>query len=193
MAAIYLTDASGNATRYALPNTAGEFIVLGSAEGCTVQLPAETGLQPQHAQVAHNGTDYVLTDLTGNGGITVNGRAETSVILVPGVAYFLGSLVLAYDAEAALPEPQPAAAAPQQQGGAPRLTKAALPKQPARMRRSALAGQVDIPLPKQENMLVTLLAPLYSVAVLVAAFAAGLTLRYWLITGRYFPTDFFGE
>lgn len=195
MAAIYLTDASGNATRYALPNTAGESLVLGSAEGSAVLLPAEAGILPQHAQVDHNGTDYVLTDLTGNGGIMVNGQAESSVILVPGVAYFLGSLTLAYDPEVAEPA-APAPAAEEQsaeQQAAPRLTKAALPNQPARMRRSALASQVDTPQSKQENVLVTLLTPLYSVIIILAAFVAGLTLRYWLITGRYFPTDFLGE
>lgn len=193
MAAIYLTDASGNATRYALPNTAGEFLVLGSGEGSSVLLPAEAGILPQHAQVAHHGTDYVLTDLTGNGGIMVNGQAEESVLLVPGVAYFLGSLTLAYDPEVAVPATEAPAEQPAEQQAAPRLTKAALPNQPARMRRSALASQVEIPQPKQENILVTLLTPLYSIAVILAAFVAGLTLRYWLITGRYFPSDFFGE
>lgn len=193
MAAIYLTDASGNATRYALPNTAEDFLVLGSAEGSSVQLPAEAGILPQHAQVAHNGTDYVLTDLTGNGGIMVNGQAEESVLLVPGVAYFLGSLTLAYDPEVAAPATEAPAEQPAEQQAAPRLTKAALPNQPARMRRSALASQVELPQPKQENILVTLLTPLYSIAVILAAFVAGLTLRYWLITGRYFPSDFFGE
>lgn len=193
MAAIYLTDASGNATRYALPNTAEDFLVLGSAEGSAVQLPAEAGILPQHAQVAHNGTDYVLTDLTGNGGIMVNGQAEESVLLVPGVAYFLGSLTLAYDPEVAAPATEAPAEQPAEQQAAPRLTKAALPNQPARMRRSALASQVELPQPKQENILVTLLTPLYSIAVILAAFVAGLTLRYWLITGRYFPSDFFGE
>lgn len=194
MAAIYLTDASGNATRYALPLSAEEFLVLGSGEGSTVLLPAEAGILPQHAQITYNGTDYVLTDLTGNGGVMVNGQAEASVILVPGVAYFLGSLTLAYDPEVVVEAPAaPAEQAPVQQQGTPKLTKAARPNGPARMRRSALASQADIPLPKQENILVTLLTPLYSIAVLLAAFVAGLTLRYWLITGRYFPSDFFGE
>lgn len=193
MAAIYLTDASGNATRYALPNTAGETLLLGSGEGSAVLLPAEAGIAPLHAQVDHNGTDYVLTDLTGNGGVMVNGQAEASVILVPGVAYFLGSLTLAYDPEMAEAAPAPAEQAAPQQQGTPKLTKAALPNQPARMRRSALASQVELPQPKQENILVTLLTPLYSIAILLAAFVAGLTLRYWLITGRYFPSDFFGE
>lgn len=201
MAAVYLTDAAGNSTRYALPVTPGEILLLGSQPGCHLPLPETEGVTPQHAQLEFNGTDYVLTDLSGIGGVVVNGTAEASVLLVPGVAYFVGPYTLAYDPETATPEPvapeMPAEAAPEaavepaaEPAAAPKLAKAALPDQPVRMRRSANVAPLDIPAPKQENILITTITPLYVTAVLAAAFVAGLTLRYWLISGSFFPSDF---
>lgn len=199
MAAVYLTDAAGNSARYALPVTPGEILLLGSQPGCHLPLPETEGVAPQHAQLEFNGTDYVLTDLSGNGGVIVNGVAEASVLLVPGVAYFVGPYTLAYDPETAAPEhvspEMSAAAAPEtaveaEPAAAPKLAKAALPDQPVRMRRSANVAPMDIPTPKQENIFVTTITPLYVTAVLAAAFVAGLTLRYWLISGSFFPSDF---
>lgn len=201
MAAVYLTDAAGNSTRYALPVTPGEILLLGSQPGCHLPLPETEGVAPQHAQLEFNGTDYVLTDLSGNGGVVVNGTAEASVLLVPGVAYFVGPYTLAYDPETAAPEPvapeMPAETAPEaavepaaEPAAAPKLAKAALPDQPVRMRRSVNVAPLDIPAPKQENIFITTITPLYVTAVLAAAFVAGLTLRYWLISGSFFPSDF---
>lgn len=201
MAAVYLTDAAGNSTRYALPVTPGEILLLGFQPGCHLPLPETEGVAPQHAQLEFNGTDYVLTDLSGNGGVVVNGTAESSVLLVPGVAYFVGPYTLAYDPETAAPEPvapeMPAETAPAaavepaaEPAAAPKLAKAALPDQPVRMRRSVNVAPLDIPAPKQENIFITTITPLYVTAVLAAAFVAGLTLRYWLISGSFFPSDF---
>lgn len=201
MAAVYLTDAAGNSTRYALPVTPGEILLLGSQPGCHLPLPETEGVAPQHAQLEFNGTDYVLTDLSGIGGVVVNGTAEASVLLVPGVAYFVGPYTLAYDPETAAPEPvapeMPAETAPAaavepaaEPAAAPKLAKAALPDQPVRMRRSVNVAPLDIPAPKQENIFITTITPLYVTAVLAAAFVAGLTLRYWLISGSFFPSDF---
>lgn len=191
MAAVYLTDAAGNSTRYALPLAPGEILILGSQPGCHLPLPETEGVAAQHAQLEYNGTDYVLTDLSGNGGVVVNGTAEASVLLVPGVAYFVGPCTLAYDPETAAPEPM-AEPAPKTvtETAAPKLAKAALPDQPVRMRRAANVASMDIPTPKQENILLTTITPLYVAAVLAAAFVAGLTLRYWLISGSFFPSDF---
>lgn len=194
MAAVYLTDAAGNSTRYALPVTPGEILLLGSQPGCHLPLPETEGVAPQHAQLEFNGTDYVLSDLSGNGGVVVNGTAEASVLLVPGVAYFVGPYTLAYDPETAAPEPvteaAPEAAVEAEPTAAPKVTKAARTGQPMRMRRSASVAPLDIPAPKQENVFITMITPLYVTAVIAAAFIAGLTLRYWLISGSFFPSDF---
>lgn len=185
MAAIYLSDSQGNTVRCALPEAAGESVLLGSAEGCQVLLPPAEGVAAQTANITFDGTNYVLNDMTGAGAVVVNEQAEASVVLVPGVVYLLvDSYTITFDPETAAPAESAAPAAP-------RLTKAALPDRPARMRRQGGAAPLDIPAPKQENALVTLVTPVYVAAILIASFVAGLSLRYWLITGGYFPTDFF--
>lgn len=184
MAAIYLSDPQGNTVRCALPEAAGESVLLGSAEGCQVLLPPTEGMAAQLANISFDGTNYVLNDMTGAGAVVVNEQAEASVVLVPGVVYLLAdTYTIAFDPETGAPE----GAAP----AAPRLTKAALPDRPVRMRRQGAAAPLDIPAPKQENALVTLVTPVYVAAILIASFVAGLSLRYWLITGGYFPSDFF--
>lgn len=186
MAAIYFADAQGNTVRCALPETAGESVSLGSAEGCHVLLPPTEGVADRVADIVFDGTNYVLNDTMGVGAVVVNEQAEASVVLVPGVVYLLvDSYTLTFDPETAAPEEGAAPAAP-------RLVKAALPAGGARIRRQGAAPMpLDIPAPKQENALLTLATPVYVAAILIASFVAGLSLRYWMLTGGYFPSDFF--
>jgi hypothetical protein len=55
------------------------------------------------------------------------------------------------------------------------------------LRSNAAAHIPEIEITR-ENPVVTLIKPIYVIAVLAAAFLAGLTLHHWLTTGEFFPS-----
>lgn len=181
MAFIDSTDAAGNTLRYELPAEEGVLITLGSAEDATLRLEGE-GVAAHHATITHTAGQYAISPA--EGAVTVNGAPiESAMLLVEGVAYALGGLQLAF-----LPE-APADEAEEEEAPAEEGTKVVRRKK--KSLRSTLAAAA--PVTKQENPIVTLIAPFYAIAVVIAAFVAGLTLRYWIVTGGFLPAEWLGK
>lgn len=188
-AAIYLKDAQGQTTRHELPATAEEELTLGSVEGCRLPLTAESPEHPLHVRITRTADgQYALQDMTEHGCLMVNDSPVPYVLLIEGVTYCLGSYKLTYTeekeaAQKAAPTPAPAASKGRKSPSA--ASKKAAPM----LRRSGgSAAPLDIPLPAKENALLTLITPVYVTVVLIAAFIAGMTLRYWFSTGLYLPS-----
>ena len=181
MAFIESTDAAGNTLRYELPAEESVLITLGSAEDATLRYEAE-GVLPHHADITLAGGQYAITPA--EGAVTVNGAPiEAAMLLVEGVDYAIGSLRLSFIA---------AAAAASEEAPA---EEAAPVKKVVRRKKNLhapLAAAVTVSA-KKENVIVTLITPFYVIAVLAAAFVAGLTLRYWLVTGGFLPTEWLNK
>lgn len=181
MAFIESTDAAGNTLRYELPAEEGVLITLGSAEDATLRFEAE-GVAPQHATLSLTDGQYAITPA--EGAVTVNGAPiEAAMLLVEGVDYAIGSLHLSFlSAAGEANEEAPA-------------EEAAPKKKVVRRKkslRSTLAAASPVPT-RKENPIVTLITPFYVIAVVAAAFVAGLTLRYWLVTGGFLPAEWLNK
>lgn len=189
MAYLDSTDAAGNRLCYELPAEEGVLITLGSAEDVTLRFESE-GIAAHHATITPAGGQFSIVPAEGT--VEVNGAAITeAMLLVPGVDYALGSLHLSFS-----PENLPTAEAAQEESEAGEAGEDA-PRKVVRRRKSrsaaaALAAASTIPT-ANENPLVTLITPFYVIAVLAAAFVAGLSLRYWILTGGFLPADWLGE
>lgn len=184
MAFIDSTDAAGNTLRYELPAEAGVLITLGSAEDATLRMEGE-GVAAHHADISLTDGQYAISPA--EGAVTVNGAAiESAMLLVEGVDYTLGSLHLSFTPEAA-----PAEAEADEEAPAEEET----PKKKAVRRKKSLRSTLSGPVPTSsaENPLVTLIAPFYAIGIIIAAFVAGLTLRYWLVTGGFLPADWLNK
>lgn len=181
MAFIESTDAAGNTLRYELPAEEGALITLGSAEDVTLRFDAE-GVLPHHADIALTDGQYAITPA--EGAVTVNGALiEAAMLLVEGVDYAVGSLRLSFIAAAAAASEETP-------------TEEAAPVKKVVRRKKSLRGPLAAAAPaatKKENVIVTLITPFYVIAVVAAAFVAGLTLRYWLVTGGFLPTDWLNK
>lgn len=187
MAYLDSTDAAGNRLRYELPAEEGVLLSLGSAEDATLRYESE-GVAAHHASVTPAGGQFSIAPAEGE--VLVNGAAITEpMLLVAGVDYALGSLHLSFSPEELGSEEEieePAA----EEGEAPARRKVV--RRRSRSAAAALAAASMAPSQK-ENPLVTLITPYYVIAVLAAAFVAGLSLRYWMLTGGFLPTDWLGE
>lgn len=189
-------DTAGNHLRYILPAEEGAPIVLGSAEDATLRYDSE-GVAAHHAVITPAAGQFSIAPLEGE--VRVNEALITeAMLLVPGVDYALGSLHLSFsaeelpaeEAEAGAEEPETAEAEEAPADTAPR-TKTVRRKK-SRSAAAALAAASAVP-GASENPLVTLITPFYVIAVLAAAFVAGLTLRYWMVTGGFLPSAWLGE
>lgn len=180
MAFIDSTDAAGNALRYELPAEEGVLITLGCAEDATLRFEGE-GVAAHHATITLTDGQYAIAPA--EGAVTVNGAAiESAMLLVEGVDYALGSLHLSFSPESA-PEAEETEVA------------ADAPKKKVVRRKKSLRSTLSGPVPtsSRENPIVTLIIPFYAIAVIIAAFVAGLTLRYWLVTGGFLPSDWMNK
>lgn len=167
MASLYITDADGTCLTYELPEDDSVLWVLGSAEEATITLAGE-GIADRHATLSSLQSAPAIT--AADGPVIVNGETITEpTLLVEGVAYGVGGYTLTY--------------------GAPPAANEEGAEAQGRPRRRAVRrrGADVIPEPKNENILVALITPLYVITILIAAFFAGLTLRYWMMTGGYLP------
>lgn len=179
MAFIDSTDAAGNQLRYELPAEEGVLIVLGSAEDATLRFESE-GVAAHHATITLSAGQYAIAPAEGT--VSVNGSPiSDAMLLVEGVDYAVGTLHLGFSPETA--------AAADAEAPAEEAAEEARPK-PVRRKKSLRRVLAGAPVPSQkENPIVTLIAPFYAIAVVAAAFVAGLTLRYWLVTGGFLPAD----
>lgn len=186
MAYLDSNDAAGNRLRYELPAEEGVIITLGAAEDVTLRYESE-GVSSHHATITPAAGQFSIAPA--EGAVLVNGAAITEpMLLVPGVDYALGSLHLTFSPEE-LSEAEEIEE-PAEEGDKPVRRKVV-----RRRSRSAAAALAAASLEGSatENPLVTLITPFYVIAVLAAAFVAGLSLRYWMLTGGFLPTDWLGE
>lgn len=195
MPAIDIIDSAGNDYRYELP-VDGSALLIGTGEDCSISLPHITDLQPQHCTITLQEEGYVISIVSPEASLLAEGQPTESAILVPRAAYNIGSAMLVYDdgsTAAATTEEAPAAeapsaeapsAAPAAEESTPKKKKA---KKKKKKKKAAGHAPVDgvISYTEEDSTLHIILRRLYVIFILAAAFLAGLTLRYWMITGEF--------
>lgn len=200
MAAIYITDASGTPQAYELNP---EFMyLLGSGEDCDIRIADTEGVAVQHCELMWNAelNMYMLHGCTPELMLTANDSAHNCVALVAGVTYGIGAAQLTYAEELPaaeqLPDEEEEESSDDEEEESTKMTRAEVvpvqlrrkPVGRARSLRSDAAAHIPEIEIKRENPLITLIKPLYVIAVLIAAFIAGLTLHHLLTTGEFFPS-----
>lgn len=202
MAAIYITDASGTPQVYELDP---EFMyLLGSGEDCDIRIADTEGVAAQHCELMWNAglNLYTLRGCTPELMLTANDNAHNCVALVAGVPYGIGAAQLTYVEELPAEEPQADEAESEEDNcddeeeETTKMTRAEVvpvqlrrkPVGRTRSLRSDAAAHIPEIEIKRENPIITLIKPLYVIAVLIAAFIAGLTLHHLLTTGEFFPS-----
>lgn len=172
MPAIDIIDSAGNAYRYELPED-GSVLLIGTGEDCSISLPHITDLLPQHCTISLQDGEYILTAAAGTS-LLVEGEANESAVLVPQVEYGIGSARIMYDdgtiAEA-VDTPADAPAAPRR-------------KKKKKVSRQEPLG-ASLSYTEEDSLLHIIFRRLYVIVILIAAFLAGLTMRYWMITGDF--------
>lgn len=200
MAAIYITDASGTRRAYELNP---EFMyLLGSGEDCDIRIADTEGVATQHCELMWNAelNMYMLHACTPELMLTANDSAHNCVALVAGVTYGIGTAQLTYVEELPsaeqLPDEEEDESSDEEDEEGTKMTRAEVvpvqlrrkPVGRTRSLRSDAAAHIPEIEIKRENPLITLIKPLYVIAVLIAAFIAGLTLHHLLTTGEFFPS-----
>ena len=176
MPAIDIIDSSGNDYRYFLPED-GSMLLIGSGEGCSISLPHIADLLPQHCTISLQPEGYVISIAAEGAILLAEGQPTQAAILVPRAVYNIGSAMLMYD-EAAAPaaEEAPAEEAPKK-----------------KKKKKKISGHPSIvdttTYTKEESYIHIILRRVYVVLILAAAFVAGLTMRYWMITGEFLLDD----
>lgn len=186
MASIDIIDSAGNAYRYNLPED-GTALLIGTGEECSVSLPHLTDLFPQHCTVSLQEEGYVIAVATPGAVLLAENQMTEAAVLVPGAVYNIGSATLTFDdgtATAAAPAQEEAPAEEQEEEEEPAVRKL---KRPAGRR----GHHDDSPLfstpsyTEEDSVLHIIFRRLYVIAILAAAFLAGLTMRYWMMTGDF--------
>lgn len=185
MAYIDIIDSGGNTYRYPLPED-GSVLLIGSAEDCSISLPHVADLLPQHCTISLQEQGYVLSAATEGAALLAENEPTAAAVLVPGAVYNLGSTILMYAVEEA---PAEAPAAPAEEAPAEETeAEEETPKKKKKKFRK-LPGVTPIRdtvfYTEEEGALHIILRRLYVIAILAASFLAGLTLRYWMITGEF--------
>ena len=182
MAYIDIIDSGGNTYRYPLPED-GSVLLIGSAEDCSISLPHVADLLPQHCTISLQEQGYVLSAATEGAALLAENEPTAAAVLVPGAVYNLGSTILMYAVEDAPPEAEvPAEAEAEEEATAeePKKKKKKFRKLPGVTPIRDTAFYTE-----EEGALHIILRRLYVIAILAASFLAGLTLRYWMITGEF--------
>ena len=165
----------------------GSVLLIGSGEDCSITLPHVADMLPQHCTITLQEQGYVLTAATEGAALLAENEPTAAAVLVPGAVYNLGSTILMYaeeeaPAEAPAPEKTPAEPAAEEE------TTAEEPKK-KKKKFKKLPGVTPIRdtvyYTEEEGALHIILRRLYVIAILAASFLAGLTLRYWMITGEF--------
>ncbi len=209
MAYIDIIDSTGGDFRYLLQEDE-TVITIGSAEDCSISLPHITDLQPQHCTISLQQGCYVLTALPG-ASILAEGAPTDAVMLVPHAVYNLGSAMLMFNdaapdaADATTPQemvesvPEPVAeVAPEPVAevvpepveevapASEAVEEAPVKKAKKKHKRPSADPLVATAFHTEEDGAIhVILRRLYVIAILALAFLAGLTMRYWMITGDY--------
>ena len=184
MPVIDIIDASGNDYRYNLPED-GSVLLIGSGEDCSVSLPHIADLLPQHCTIALQEEGYVVTIATEGATLLAEGQPTAAAILVPGAVYNIGSAMLMFDDGSAETAQAAPAEAPAEE------EPAAAPASKKKKKKTKHSGSADtsflgrVSYTEEDSALHIILRRLFVIAILAAAFLAGLTLRYWMITGEY--------
>lgn len=170
MPTIDITDASGNVYSYALPED-GSVLLIGTDENCSIPLPHVDGLMPQHCTIDLQEEGYVASIATEGATLLMDGEAVPAAVLAPGAVYQIGAATLTYADETAAVEEAPA--------------EAPKPKKKKKKAGHADPFQSTVSYTEEDSVLHIILRRLYVIAILAAAFLAGLTMRYWMITGEF--------
>lgn len=171
MPAIDIIDSAGNDYRYNLPED-GSALLIGTDAYCSVSLPHIADLLPQHCTITLQEEGYVIAIATQGATLLAEGQPAEAAVLVPRAVYNIGSAMLMYDdaADEAAPAPTEAEA--------PKKKKKTKSRRDASILSTAAYTEED-------STLHIILRRLYVIAILAAAFLAGLTMRYWMITGDF--------
>ena len=176
MAYIDIIDSSGNTFRYPLP-VDGSVLLIGSGEDCSISLPHVADMLPQHCTITLQEQGYVLTAATEGAALLAENEPTAAAVLVPGAVYNLGSTILMYAEEETPAEP---AAEEEASAEEPKKKKKKFKKLPG-----VTPIRDTVYYTEEEGALHIILRRLYVIAILAASFLAGLTLRYWMMTGEF--------
>ena len=186
MAYIDIIDSTGNDFRYQLPED-GSVLLIGSAEDCSISLPHIADLLPQHCTISLLPEGYVITAAAPGAPLLAEGQPTEAAVLVPHAVYNLGSTMLMYNdaaVEAApVEEEAPAAETEEAIVEEPAKPEKKKKKKKKKIGRKGLHSVAEFT--EEDSPLHIVLRRLYVIAILALAFLAGLTMRYWMITGEY--------
>lgn len=186
MAYIDIIDSTGNDFRYQLPED-GSVLLIGSAEDCSISLPHIADLLPQHCTISLQPEGYVITAAAPGAPLLAEGQPTEAAVLVPHAVYNLGSTMLMYNdaaVEAApVAEETPAAETEEAIVEEPAKPEKKKKKKKKKIGRKGLHSVAEFT--EEDSPLHIVLRRLYVIAILALAFLAGLTMRYWMITGEY--------
>lgn len=181
---IDIIEPNGNDLRYPLPED-GSIILIGSAEDCSISLPQIPDIHPQHCTITLQAEGYVLTpepDAT----VLVDNTPVESVLLQQHVVYTIGAAALMYsDATLDIPAEEMLLSEEEQVEPYPETKDA--PKKTRKIARPVkrFAAKAPATYTEEDSTGLIIARRLYVIAILALAFLAGLTLRYWMITGDY--------
>ena len=186
MAYIDIIDSTGNDFRYQLPED-GSVLLIGSAEDCSISLPHIADLLPQHCTISLQPEGYVITPAAPEATLLAEGQPTEAAVLVPHAVYNLGSSMLMYNdavvETAPVVEEAPAAVAEEAADEEPAEPEKKKKKKKKKIGRQGLHSVAEFT--EEDSPLHIVLRRLYVIAILALAFLAGLTMRYWMITGEY--------
>lgn len=186
MAYIDIIDSTGNDFRYQLPED-GSVLLIGSAEDCSISLPHIADLLPQHCTISLQPEGYVITAAAPGAPLLAEGQPTEAAVLVPHAVYNLGSTMLMYNdaaiAAAPVAEEAPAAETEEAIVEEPAKPEKKKKKKKKKIGRKGLHSVAEFT--EEDSPLHIVLRRLYVIAILALAFLAGLTMRYWVITGEY--------
>ncbi len=184
MAYIDIIDSNGNDYRYQLPED-GSSLLIGSGADCSISLPHIADLLPLHCTISLQQEGYIIAAATPEATLLAEGQPTEAAVLVPHATYSLGSTLLMYnDAVAEAPAEVEAAPAPTEEEPA---EEPAVPvRKKKKKKHSGQQGLYSVAeFTEEDSPLHIVLRRLYVIAILALAFLAGLTMRYWMITGEY--------
>lgn len=174
-------------------------LTVGSDAACDIVLPAGEGFSPVHCKVRWRDGFWALRSV--DGAILVHGVEEQHVKLVEETNYHIGPHTMAFvqddlpdddDDEEEVEADKKADEKPEKdsKGEKKAITKkdiARTRKKRKLARKVGTAQKVSLAEQKKQSTALGMLGALYVLGVIVAAFVAGLTLRYFLLTGNYLP------
>ena len=184
MASIDIIDTNGNTYRYPLPED-GSILLIGSGSECSISLPQLADLLPQHCTISLQAEGYVIAQATPEATLLAEGQPTQAAVLVPGVTYHLGSTSLLYM------EAEPAEATGAEETGEEEIeaeteAEASTPKKKKKKKAPRPGNLLSVSsYTEEDSALHIVVRRLYVILILALAFLAGLTMRYWMITGEY--------